>query len=167
MHSESQLRDAYSISRITFRQALSDLERDGLLERVSGKGTSGLNRGHIEGTIGLTGCGENVAPLGLDHSYRTLKAEPMRVSTEIADRLRIQFGKAFVIERLLLVNGGPVTRQTSYLSSWIVNKATPNAFEVKSLDHASLYRAIEQAEVRMFRADEIVEPGQATSEETA
>ena len=37
--SEAQLGDTYSLSRITIRQALADLERDGLLERVPGKGT--------------------------------------------------------------------------------------------------------------------------------
>ena len=162
--SESQLGDVYRLSRITIRQALSDLERDGLLERVPGKGTFVRKKSsHVERVTRLTGFGENVRALGLEPGYQTLRAEPMRVPQPIADRLRAQSGKAFVIERVLLADGEPIAEQISYLPLWIV-KAAPEAFTVAALDAGSLYRAIGEAGARMFRADEIVEPGIATRE---
>ncbi len=164
--SEAQLGDSYKISRITIRQALSGLERDGLLERVPGKGTFVRKRSSlVERATGLTGFGENVAALGIEPGYRTLRAELARVPMEIADRLRLQSPKAFVVDRVLLADGEPVAKHISYLPPWIVKKATPNSFTTASLDKGSLYRAIEQAGVRMCRADEVVEPGLASDDE--
>ncbi len=164
--SEAQLGHSYKISRITIRQALSDLERDGLLERVPGKGTFvRKHNSHVERTTRLTGFGENAAALGLVPGYRTLKAEPTRVPIEIADRLKIEPGQAFVVDRVLFADGEPVAKHTSYLPQWIVNKARPNAFTKESLDKGSLYSAIEQAGTRLFRADEVVEPGLAGGDE--
>lgn len=164
--SESQLGDVYGLSRITIRQALADLEREGLLERVPGKGTFVRRKGsHVERITRLSGFGENVAALGLEPGYRTLRAEPMRVSRAIADRLRAGSGKAFVIERMLLADSEPIAEHTSYLPLWIVKSAPPNAFSIASLDKGSLYRAITESGARMSRADEVVEPGLATRDE--
>jgi GntR family transcriptional regulator len=164
--SEAQLGESYRLSRITIRQALADLERAGLLDRVPGKGTFVRRKSsHVERVTRLTGFGENVKALGLEPGYRTLRAEPMRVSREIADRLRAQSGKAFVVERVLLADGEPIAVECSYVPLWIVKAAPPGAFSIDSLDRGSLYRAIAQSGARMFRADEVVEPGLATREE--
>jgi GntR family transcriptional regulator len=166
--SEAQLGESYRLSRITIRQALADLEREGLLERVAGKGTFVCRKSsHVERVTRLTGFGENVRALGLDPGYRTLLAEPMRVSREIADRLRAQSSKAFVVERILLADGEPIAVQCSYVPLWIVKAAPPGAFAIDALDQGSLYRAIAQSGARMFRADEVVEPGLATRDEAA
>jgi GntR family transcriptional regulator len=164
--SEAQLGDAYRLSRITIRQALANLEQEGLLERVPGKGTFVRRSGsHVERVTRLTGFGENVAALGLRPSYRTLKAEPMHVSHVIADRLRTQSAKAFVVERVLLADDEPIAEHTSYLPLWIVNAAPPEVFSIAALDRNSLYSAITQSGARMYRADEVVEPGLATRDE--
>jgi GntR family transcriptional regulator len=164
--SEAQLGDVYSLSRITIRQALADLERDGLLERVPGKGTFVRRRGsHVERFTRLTGFGENVAAHGLAPGYRTLTAEPRRVPKAIAERLRSHSDKAFVIERILLADGEPIAEHTSYLPLWLVRSAAPDAFSLDALNRGSLYQAIAQAGCRMYRADEVVEPGLATREE--
>lgn len=164
--SESQLGDTYSLSRITIRQALADLERDGLLERVPGKGTFVRRRGsHVERFTRLTGFGENVAAQGLTPGYRTLVAEPRRVPKAIAERLRSHSDKAFVIERVLLADGEPIAEHTSYLPLWIVRSAAPDAFSIDALNQGSLYQIIAQTGCRMDRADEVVEPGLATHEE--
>lgn len=164
--SESQLGDEHRLSRITIRQALADLEREGLLERVPGKGTFVRKKGsHVERVTRLTGFGENVRALGLEPGYRTFQAEPVRVSKEIADRLRAQSGKAFAVKRVLLADGEPIAEQCSYVPLWIVKAAPPDAFSRAALDRGSLYRAIAQSGARMFRADEVVEPGLATHDE--
>jgi GntR family transcriptional regulator len=164
--SEAQLGLEHRLSRITVRQALSHLERDGLLERVPGKGTFVRRReSHVERPSRLTGFGENVVALGLEPGYRTLAAEPMRVSKAIADCLRAQSGKVFMVKRVLLADGEPIAVHTSYLPLWIVKAAPTDAFSVASLDNGSLYQAMAQAGVRIYRADEIVEPGLANADE--
>src|ERR1700741_2181068 len=39
MPSESQMMDAFQVSRITIRQALGDLQKEGLIFKVAGKGS--------------------------------------------------------------------------------------------------------------------------------
>lgn len=158
--SEAELHAAHKLSRITIRQALAELEREGLIERAPGIGTFVRKRsGHIERSIGLSGFGENMAALGMEPGYRTLRAEPARIPPEIAFRLKTHPSKAFVIERLLLADGEPVARHESYLPQWVVKQAGAAALAGEALDRKSLYRTLGEAGIQMAWAEEIVEPG--------
>lgn len=164
--SEAQLGKNFGISRITIRQALAELERDGLVTRVSGKGTFVQQRvPRVERLTALTGFGENMAALGLKPGYRTLRAERERVSPEMADRLQTTTSSVFVVERVLLADGQPVGKHKSYLPLWIVDQAPPGAFTPETLSQGSMYRYIEQAGARLYRAVETVEPALADADE--
>lgn len=166
--SESELGSAYQISRVTTRQALADLERDGLLDRVPGKGTFVRSRpAHVERPSRLTGFRENLLALGLVPSYHTLRAEASRVSPMIADRLSAPSGKVYVIERVLQADGDPVAFHISYLPLWLIHAAPQGVFTAAALDQTSLYQTMADAGARIFRAEEIVEPGRATPTEAA
>jgi GntR family transcriptional regulator, N-acetylglucosamine utilization regulator len=158
--SESGLQAAHKISRITIRQALAELEQEGLIERAPGIGTFVRKQTrHIERSIELSGFGENMAALGMEPGYRTLRAEPARIPSEIAFRLKTHPSKAFVIERLLLADGEPVARHESYLPQWVVKQAGVAALSGTALDRKSLYRTLGEAGIQMAWAEEIVEPG--------
>jgi GntR family transcriptional regulator len=157
--SEAQLSERYGISRITVRQALSELERDGLVEKVPGKGTFVREpEPRVERLTRLSGFGENMAALGLRAGYKTLRAEEDVVPEEVTDRLRSHGKRAYVIERILLADGRPVGTHTSYLPLWIVKRAPEGAFTRWSLDQNSIYRLMEEARLKLSRAEEIVEP---------
>ncbi|HEX5325898.1 MAG TPA: GntR family transcriptional regulator, partial [Acetobacteraceae bacterium] len=73
--SEAQLGERYGVSRITIRQALADLERQGLLERTPGRGTFVRRRPcPIEGLTRLSGFSETAAAAGLEAGYLVLAA---------------------------------------------------------------------------------------------
>lgn len=164
--SEAQLQDAHGISRITIRQALADLEREGLLTKVPGKGTYVQKRAHhVDRVTRLTGFGENVVALGMEPGYRVLRAEPAPIPADVAFRLQIPPSKGFVVERVLLADGEPVATHTSYLPPWVVRQVGPEPLSAESLGQGSLYRILEAAGVRMQRADEIVEPALAGAAE--
>jgi GntR family transcriptional regulator len=164
--SEVQLCERWDISRITTRQALAELERDGLLERVPGKGTFVRKpQGRVTRLTRLAGFGENMEALGLEPGYETLKASNERVSLEVATRLQSTRTKAFVIERTLLADGEPIGIHTSYLPLWVVDQGRGGSLTREALNRGSLYRAIETDGVRLQRADEIVEPSIAGKEE--
>jgi GntR family transcriptional regulator len=164
--SEAQLSEIHSISRITVRQGLSELERDGLVERVPGKGTFVRKPGpQVERLTRLSGFGENMAALGLRASYKTLRAEEAVVSSYVTDRLRSPGKRVYVIERILLADGRPVGKHISYLPPWVVARAPAGTFMRRSLDKNSLYRLMEDVRLRLHRAEEIVEPYTVDGEE--
>ncbi len=164
--SEAQLGKAYGVSRITIRQALGELERAHLLERVPGKGTFVRDRPPKAQRIPrLSGFGENMQAIGMTPSYRTLHADHSRAPTHVADKLRLADGDVFLVERVLLADGRPVGVHTSYLPPWLVERAAAESFARETLNRLSLYRAMETTGVRLHRAEEIVEPALAEPEE--
>lgn len=164
--SEAQLGDKFGVSRITVRQALSELEREGLLERIPGKGTFIREPAHkVERLTRLTGFGENMAALGLTAGYETLQAEENLVSSDITDRLRTPGQNAFVIYRKLLADGRPVGVHTSYLPPWVIGRAPEGTFHLDRLNQGSLYRAVEDGGIVLSWAEEVVEPVQLEENE--
>src|SRR5215216_6316626 len=94
--SEARLSERYGISRITVRQALAELERDALVEKVPGKGTFVREpKPRVERLTRLSGFGENMAALGLRAGYQTLRAEEGLVPEGVTDRLRSPGKRAY------------------------------------------------------------------------
>lgn len=164
--SEAQLGQLLGVSRITVRQAVSELERDGLLKRVPGKGT--FVQSHptrLERLTSLTGFGTNVIARGLEPGYRILRVGMTKVPPGMAEILALPSDDAFEVSRVLLAGGQPVGLHTSYLPPWILMRAPPGRFTAQALEEGSLYRAIGDAGIDLVRADEVVAPGGATAEE--
>ena len=164
--SEVELGNTYKISRITVRQALSELEWEGFLERAPGKGTFvRRSAGRLERMTRLTGFGENMAGLGRKAGYATLRAGEETVPLEVVARLRLPEVRAFVVDRVLLTDGRPVGAHLSYLPLWIINGAPTGSLSREALDSSSLYGTIEESGVVLSRAEEIVEPALAGPED--
>lgn len=163
--SEVRLSENFGISRITVRQALAQLENDGLLQRVPGKGTFVRdNTARVERLTRLSGFGENMSALGRTVGYRTLSAGELSVDAEVAGRLQSADGRAYVIRRVLLTDGKPVGMHVSHLPVWLAARDR-RLFTREALDRKSLYEAIEECGVGLHRGEETVEPGLADKDE--
>jgi GntR family transcriptional regulator len=113
--SEHDLVRAYGVSRVTARQALVDLAREGLLFRVQGKGSFVARPPVVQRLNSLKGLIEEMAALGLESASRVLRAERIAASVEVARRLDVGEGEPiFEIRRVRTVDGEPVSLDISF-----------------------------------------------------
>jgi GntR family transcriptional regulator len=123
MPSESELGDIFQVSRITVRQALGDLQKEGLIFKIHGKGTFVAKPKAFQNVSTLKGLAESMAQLGYEvinqlHSVKFIKA-----NSRIAERLQVHEGDTVTeIKRVRLINREPVSLEVSFLPNDIGEK---------------------------------------------
>ena len=113
--SESEMTAAYGVSRITVRQALGDLQKEGLIVRLQGKGafvsqpqaTQELNR--------LEGLAEALAPQGQAVHSKRLSMKQVRASAEVAGQLGLAARtEVYQLSTLRYLNRQPLSVNVSH-----------------------------------------------------
>ena len=123
MPSESELGDIFQVSRITVRQALGDLQKEGLIFKIHGKGTFVAKPKAFQNVSTLKGLAESMGQLGYEvinqlHSVKFIKA-----NFRIAERLQLHESDTVTeIKRVRLINREPVSLEVSYLPKNIGEK---------------------------------------------
>jgi len=115
MPSESELMAQFDVSRITVRQALRDLNAEGLVFTSQGKGTFASKPKAMQDVQHLQGFEEAMTAKGYDASARILSVREITPNKDVQDKLNIT-GKDGVIEvtRVRYLNGDPVSLDTSF-----------------------------------------------------
>lgn len=116
MPSESELGKIYKVSRITVRQALSDLQKEGLIFKIHGKGTFVSKPKAFQNVSRLQGLAEAMSQMGYEviNQLRSFKFVP--ANTQIATRLHIAEGTQVTeIKRVRLINREPVSLEITYV----------------------------------------------------
>ena len=115
MPSESQMIEAFSVSRITIRQALGDLQKEGLIFKVPGKGSFVAKPKAFQNLSRLQGFGEAMAPSGYETFSQVLSMRRMAATDVVARSLQLAIGDAvFEIQRLRYLNREPISVDQSY-----------------------------------------------------
>jgi GntR family transcriptional regulator len=114
---EAWLCERYDVSRTVVRQALSDLEREGLVSRMKGKGTFVSGPKLSEHVIqSLTSLHEDLAARGERLETKVLRLEVQPVSPHVAELLRLPESAPIVLlERLRFLHGEPLVVTTAYM----------------------------------------------------
>jgi GntR family transcriptional regulator len=152
---ERQLAGRYGCSLITVRRALSELTREGRLERVRGRGTTVL-RPRIErdfaGTMSFT---EEMQDRGLDPETRLIASRPESAGEVVASALQIEPGApTLYVERLRAAAGEPLLLEQVHLPA----ERFPGLL-ASDLEHGSLYDLLTaRYGTRIVRARESLEP---------
>lgn len=155
--SESQIVSRFGVSRSTARNALNQLEHEGLVLRQSGKGTTVLPP-KVELPLNLlTSFSEDMRSRGLDPGYGALRVRIDEMSPDAANALSGVAGEpALSVERLLLANGSAIGLSASWLSPAVVPARTP--VDNHDLLAKSLYGWLEAVhEIRIAGGTEIIE----------
>jgi len=160
--SERELGEQYGISRMTARQAITDLVNEGLFYREQGKGTFVSQRKITQQLIHLTGFTEDIRARGQRPSTKVLSAEMSPADETTAEKLRIPADTLiFRLQRLRLADGEPLAIEISQISF----KGCERLLE-EDLENNSLYRILEtKYGMPLMEADQELEAGLADSEE--
>src|SRR5262245_43637597 len=113
---ERQLADRYGCSLITVRRALSELVREGRLERTRGRGTFVLHPRIDRDFTGELSFSDEMQLRGLDPATHLLAARPESAGEAVAQALELELGSPILyLERLRLAGGEPLLLEQVHL----------------------------------------------------
>jgi len=114
--SEAELSARHQVSRITVRHALGDLQSEGLIFRVQGKGAYVSKPKARQDITTLKGFDEAMAPLGHMTRNELLSFEQVPAPYDIAEKLGLERDATVCkIRRLRFLDNLPVSVDESYL----------------------------------------------------
>jgi GntR family transcriptional regulator len=118
MPSETEMTRTFKVSRITIRQALGDLQKEGLIFRIHGKGTFVAKPKAFQSLSRLQGFGEAMSPLGHETFSQLIGMREVQADKAVAARLHVAAGTALTeIRRLRFLNREPISLDVSYLAT--------------------------------------------------
>lgn len=158
--SEHELCQAYGLSRSVVRQALGELEAEGFIERMRGKGTFLVGAKEEQGMArSAGGLHDLAARSGRSVSSLVLRQEVVPAGDAVAEALELPLGEPVtLVERVRSVDGEPWAITTT----WLPTARFPG-LESLDLTHDSLYAHLrEDHGVRFGEARRSLEAGAAS-----
>lgn len=118
--SESELGLAFEASRTTVRQALGDLQKEGLIFTLQGKGSFVARPKAFQNVTQLTGLGESLATQGYEVLNVLQGVRYERPDAVVAARLALPAdARVCEIRRVRLLNREPVSLECTYVTEAI------------------------------------------------
>jgi GntR family transcriptional regulator len=164
---ESVLSQRFDVSRITVRQALGELQSEGLIVRQVGKGTYVRQEPSPGRQPRLAGFAEDMRLAGSVPSYRVVSVTREQPSDEIGEQLDLgPGGQSLCIVRVLLADDAPVAIARSHLSLRLIGDLADD-LNARTLERCSLYELLEdRLGIVLARASESVAPDHAGPDAT-
>jgi GntR family transcriptional regulator len=151
---ERELEEFYSISRMTARRALSELEAEGYIYRQQGKGSFVAEPKLRQGLLKLTSFTDDMRQRGMTPGARVLDIKLIDDEDKLRQKFRAERGERFVrIQRIRLANGEPMALETSFIR----HKFCPGLEKFDFTDR-SLYKTLrEEYNLYLSYADQTIE----------
>lgn len=132
--SERELCEKYELSRITVRQALNELEREGYIKKQHGKGTfvtKGIFQQNLANLYSFT---DEMKKLGKNPESKVLAFEKMDANASLAEKMGLgEEKKVIKVIRLRIVDDKPLMYETSYLPQERFPQITKEQLETKPM----------------------------------
>lgn len=159
--SEREYAEINGISRMTVRQAITNLVNDRMLYRAKGKGTFVTEKKFEQNIQGLTSFTEDMKARGMKPSNQLLSFEIIPACSILANELGIkEHGPVYEIKRVRTAQGIPMALERTYISANLIQGLTKNIAE------ESLYAYIEQTlGLKISNGFQVIEATLANDEE--
>lgn len=152
--SEQELMAIFHVSRITIRRAIDELEQEGYLYKVQGKGTYVKGDQNSQDLISITSCTQDVERQGMKATRKVLESQVMPADKKRQRKLNIgDNDMVFFLSRIYYADGVAI----NYTKTYLPYKLFPG-IERHDFSKESLYEVIEKEYgVRLSRAKRSVE----------
>lgn len=139
---EDELEKRFGASRTTIRNALGELERDGLILRRRGKGTIVQESKTAQNMNFISSFTETLQEKGIQVGTGIVTIELIPAPPKVLAALNLEKGeKVYLVQRTRLANGVPIAFTTNYLLARVV----PGLEEKKeALRKLGLYQLLEK-----------------------
>lgn len=116
MPSEHEMVKAFGVSRITVRQALNDLQKEGLIFKIHGKGTFVSRAKAVQSLMRVEGFGEAMSGAGHETFSRVLGHRVVHAGKSVAARLQVgERDEIMEIRRLRYLDREPISLDVTYV----------------------------------------------------
>ncbi|WP_025641000.1 GntR family transcriptional regulator [Schnuerera ultunensis] len=114
--SERELCESYDVSRSTVRQAIQELEKEGYIYRVHGKGTFVSKQKFRQDLLEFYSFTEEMKKIGKVPSSKVLDFDIMEANEKVAMKMNLNpRDKIYVFTRLRLADNEPMMLETSHV----------------------------------------------------
>lgn len=139
MPSESELMSTFGVSRITVRQALGDLQKEGLIFKIHGKGTYVSEPKAFQNVAELQGFGEAMSSMGYETFSRVVSLKNLKAGAAVGARLEVSSSEEIVeLRRVRYLNRAPISLDVTYVS-----KAIGERLAKEDLAHRDVFLILE------------------------
>ncbi len=162
--SERELSEAFGVSRMTVRQAITELSTQGVLKRLHGIGTFVTEPTDIPPlSLGTIGFNERIRSAGMKPTSKVITLVVIRATPAIAERLAVEPKSPLVyLRRIRLVNDEPLMIENSYLSHQKYPELLDHDFSIQSL-----YDVLsKQYQTHIVESEQTLEPTLLNPEES-
>lgn len=161
--SERELCEIYELSRITVRQALQELEREGFIYKQHGIGTFVAPKSYNQELVKLYSFTEEMKEMGKKPTTKVLSFQVIAVDERLATKMGIQpLDEVFQVVRLRLADDEPLMYETSYLPKRLfpslskLNLENRPMYDIFQEDyHILVTRAVERFSATSIRESEV------------
>ncbi len=139
MPSESELMSIFGVSRITVRQALGDLQKEGLIFKIHGKGTYVSKPKAFQNIAELQGFGEAMSRMGYETFSRVVSLKRLPADATVGAKLGVSPSEEVVeLRRVRYLNRAPISLDVTY-----VPKAIGERLAKEDLAHRDVFLILE------------------------